>query len=92
LGGKNKYEISKIIAQLTKFAREKLSNNYLELVKITSWDKDTKNTFLFVYQQLLLLLHPAVPFITEYIYQKITREKLLLTEIKIVSEIKNNNL
>ena len=92
MGAGNKYEISKIITQLIKFTREKLSNNYLELVKITPWDKDTKNTFLFVYQQLLLLLHPAVPFITEYIYQKITGEKLLLTKEEIINEAKNNDL
>ncbi|CAG8514830.1 2646_t:CDS:2 [Cetraspora pellucida] len=53
---------------------------------ITKYGKNTKNTLLFVYQQLLLLLHPAIPFLTEYIYQKITQKKLLSAEIETREE------
>ncbi|CAJ0838451.1 12327_t:CDS:2 [Entrophospora sp. SA101] len=43
--------------------------------------------------QLLIMLHPAAPFITEYIYQKITGEEILKAEIEALeAETKNNNL
>ncbi|CFW93444.1 Putative Valine--tRNA ligase (fragment) [endosymbiont DhMRE of Dentiscutata heterogama] len=77
-------EINFATAQLIKFAREKLSNEYLELSKIAPWDTDTKNTTLFVYQQLLIMLHPATPFITEHIYQELTHQKILQAEIEII--------
>ncbi|CAG8846783.1 13757_t:CDS:1, partial [Racocetra persica] len=77
-------EINFATIQLIKFTREKLSNEYLELSKIAPWDTDTKNTILFVYQQLLIMLHPAIPFITEHIYQGLTHQKILQAEIEII--------
>ncbi|CAG8735713.1 13459_t:CDS:2, partial [Cetraspora pellucida] len=79
-----KKEINFATSQLIKFVREKLSNEYLELSKIALWDTNTKNTILFVYQQLLIMLHPAIPFITEHIYQRLTHQKILQTEIEII--------
>jgi len=32
------------------------------------------------------MLHPAIPFITEYIYQDITQEKILLAEVEVVTK------
>jgi valyl-tRNA synthetase len=57
------------------------------LVKLT-WQQDnkpdlaTKKTLLYVYQQVLLYLHPFIPFVTEYLYQKISGEKLLTNQFK----------
>ncbi|KLL05335.1 MAG: valyl-tRNA synthetase [Mycoplasmataceae bacterium RV_VA103A] len=79
-----KKEINFAASQLIKFVREKLSNEYLELSKIAPWDTNTKNTILFVYQQLLIMLHPATPFITEHIYQELTHQKILESEIEII--------
>ena len=81
---KNKYEINLIVGKLIKFTREDLSNNYLELIKTSPWDKHTENTLLYVYQQLLIMLHPVIPFITDYIYQKITQKIILESEIEIL--------
>ena len=64
-----KKETNLATTQLIKFARERLSNEYLELIKVSVWSENTKKTVLFVYQQLLLLFHPSIPYITEYIYQ-----------------------
>ncbi|MCE8158877.1 MAG: class I tRNA ligase family protein [Candidatus Moeniiplasma glomeromycotorum] len=72
-----KKEINLIALKVVKFTREKFSNEYLELVKIFPWEDQTKKTLLFVYQQLLLLLHPLTPFLTEYIYQEVAGEKIL---------------
>lgn len=88
-----KKEINLATAQLIKFARERLSREYLELIKVFSWSKNTKNTLLFVYQQLLLLFHPSIPYVTEYIYQEITQQKILEAEIEVFSgETRNNKL
>ncbi|CAG8456703.1 27242_t:CDS:2 [Gigaspora margarita] len=88
-----KKEINFATTKLIKFAREKLSNEYLELSKISPWDASTKNTLLFVYQQLLIMLHPAIPFITEYLYQEITQREILNEKIeRIETETKKNEL
>ncbi|MEG7978395.1 MAG: class I tRNA ligase family protein [Mollicutes bacterium UO1] len=80
-----KKEINFATSQLIKFTREKLSNEYLELIKISSWDTNTKNTLLFVYQQLLIMLHPAIPFITDYVYQEITQREILNEKIEKIN-------
>ena len=86
-------EINFATSQLVKFTREKLSNEYLELIKVSPWDVNTKNTLLFVYQQLLIMLHPAIPFSTEYIYQEITQQKILDQKIeKMAVKAKEKNL
>jgi len=88
-----KKEINFATAKLIKFTREKLSNDYLELIKISPWDASTKNTVLFVYQQLLIMLHPAIPFITEHIYQEITQQEILNEKIeKIEIKTEKNDL
>lgn len=78
----NKREINLITTQLIEFAKESLSSNYLELIKISPWDEKTEDNLLFVYQQLLIMFHPIIPFITEYIYQELTGEKILTVEIE----------
>ena len=89
---KNKWETSILTSKLIKFVREKLSNNYLELIKIyPTWNKETKDAVLFAYQQLLMMFHPIIPFITECIYQKIAGEKLLLTRFEKTKKEKENN-
>ena len=48
---------------------------------------------LFVYQQLLIMLHPAIPFITEHIYQEITQQEILNEKIeKIEIKTEKNDL
>lgn len=89
-----KKEINFATSKLIKFARERLSNEYLELIKISPWNTNTKNTLLFVYQELLIMLHPAVPFVTDYIYQDLTQEKILEAKIETINikEKKNQGL
>lgn len=74
---KSNWGINLITNKLVKFAWENLSNDYLELIKISPWNENEINTLLFVYQQLLIMLHPVIPFITEFIYQELTQRKIL---------------
>lgn len=78
-------KINFITTELIKFTREKLSNDYLELIKISTWDVSTKKTLLFVYQQLLIMFHPVAPFITEHIYQENTKQKILDQKIDLIN-------
>ena len=73
-----KLETSLLDKKLIDFTWQKLSNEYLELIKITPWSLATKKTLLYVYQQILLYFHPFIPFITEYLYQKVSGQKLLV--------------
>jgi valyl-tRNA synthetase len=88
----DKKNISLIVAKLVKFTREKLSNEYLELVKTCPWNKNVVNTVLFVYQQLLTILHSIIPFITEYLYQEIFEKRILESKIIVIETKKNENL
>lgn len=76
-----KWEINLITNKLIQFGKEILSQQYLELIKPFFWNSNTKKTLLFVYQRLLIMLHPVAPSITDFIYQKITNEKILQTSI-----------
>lgn len=53
---------------------------YIEMTKeqLQSDDQDTtttKSILLYVLEQILLLLHPIMPFVTEEIYQQITKDE-----------------
>ncbi|RHZ36485.1 class I tRNA ligase family protein [endosymbiont GvMRE of Glomus versiforme] len=73
-----KLETSLLAKKLIDFTWQKLSNDYLELIKITAWSPATKKTLLYVYQQILAYFYPFIPFVTEYLYQRVSRQKLLV--------------
>ena len=66
---------------------------YIEMTKeqLQSNDHDTmttKSILLYVLEQILLLLHPIMPFVTEEIYQQITRQtpSIVIAHYPIVNE------
>ena len=74
---------------LYEFTWSEFCDWYLELSKLLLSDEhgseygdETLSTLLHVLEQLLCLLHPVIPFITEDIWQRL-REPLRLTEISI---------
>lgn len=71
---REKWEIGLVVSEVDRFVHKTFSGNYLELLKMFSepWDDQTVNTILFVFQQLLLLLYPAVPFVTNYLYKSVS--------------------
>jgi valyl-tRNA synthetase len=81
----DEYKFSEPLAQLYKFFWNDFCDWYLEWVKPRMQDEQQKpiaqNILAFVLDQILRLLHPFVPFITEGIFQK-------LNEIAPVWELK----
>ncbi len=73
---------------LHEFTWSEFCDWYLELSKLLLTDEqpehaaETLSTLLHVLEQLLCLLHPLIPFITEDIWQRL-REPLQLSEISI---------
>ncbi|WNE41790.1 MAG: Valine--tRNA ligase [Mycoplasmataceae bacterium] len=60
---------------LIDFTKEKISNSYIYLLK-GSINKTSLTTLLYVFQHLLSMLNPFIPFVTEYIYEKISFQKI----------------
>ncbi|MFZ8856615.1 MAG: class I tRNA ligase family protein, partial [Candidatus Nanopusillus sp.] len=68
-----------------KFTWEDFANNYLEKIKerIKNDDKTAKYLLYTIYKIILTMLHPILPYITEYIYQQLYKEDKLIIENKI---------
>ncbi|MGC9079635.1 MAG: class I tRNA ligase family protein, partial [Nanopusillaceae archaeon] len=73
-----------------KFTWEEFANGYLEKVKerIKNGDKTAKWVVYNVYKAILVFLHPIIPFVTEYIYQKLYGEKSTILEEKFENLLK----
>ena len=84
-------KINSSVNYLIDFTKEKLSSSYLEVIKIFPWGNETKEAVSFVFKQLLILLHPVIPFLTGYLYEKFTGKGILFGKIEL-HEIKNDNL
>ena len=66
---------------------------YIEMTKEQLQDESqdtttTRSILLYVLEQLLLLLHPIMPFVTEEIYQQITREdqSIVIADYPVVKD------
>lgn len=72
------FELNAIAKKMYNFVWHVFCDWYLELIKIEPTTAD--NAALFLLRQLLILLHPFMPFITEEIYQRLPepRESILL--------------
>lgn len=68
----SKYRISEALTEIYKFTRDDFSSYYLELVKPaygSPIDRATIGEVEYYFEQVLALLHPFMPFITEELWQ-----------------------
>ena len=68
------FRIADVALSLYRFVREAFCNTYLELIKPAYEEglhSETMDEVLTFFEQLLLLLHPFMPFITEEIWQQL---------------------
>jgi valyl-tRNA synthetase len=89
----DEYKYSEPLAQLYKFFWNDFCDWYLEWIKPRMQDKYQKsiaqNVLAFVLDQILRLLHPFVPFITEGIFQKLN-EITPVRQLKGLAETKKS--
>ena len=62
------YNLSFIFTEMNKLVFDDFANNYLEFVKICKEDKELVNIAINIFVELLIVLHPLIPFITEELY------------------------
>jgi len=67
----DKYEFHNVGAELYKFIWEDFCDGYIEFSKFTSDNISTQSTLIYVLTNILKMLHPFMPFVTEEIYQNL---------------------
>jgi valyl-tRNA synthetase len=87
-----KYDIGLAAAKLYEFVWDDFCDWYIELSKPALYSDDAKRrgeslaVLNFVLSNILKLLHPFAPFITEEIYQSLTDKNVKTTESIMISE------
>ena len=78
----DKYELGNIANDLYDFFWGKFCDWYIEMSKVSADQESTASVIHFVFTNLLKLLHPFIPFVTERIYQELPNheETIMLTD------------
>lgn len=86
-----KYEFGEVSRALYNFIWDEFASWYVEIAKLALKDNRKANTervLIYVLKQILKLLHPFMPFVTERLYQSILKEETIVTTSwPVVSEI-----
>ena len=96
-----KYAFGVATSNLIEFTVSKFCDWYIELSKVDLYGDNkenktrTQNVLYYVFDKLLKLFHPFIPFVTEYIYQELPahEETIMLTSFPTkvgVKNLKNN--
>ncbi|NQX83262.1 MAG: valine--tRNA ligase [Mycoplasmataceae bacterium] len=64
------YNLSIIFNEMNKIVFDDFSNNYLEFIKQDKKNIKQLSRAINIFTELLILLHPMIPFVTEEIYQE----------------------
>ncbi|BFI73128.1 isoleucine--tRNA ligase [Nanoarchaeota archaeon] len=85
------FRYSEYVKLWRKFVWEDFANDYLEKIKdrIKNNDLTAKWVLYNTYKIILLYLHPIMPYVTEYIYQQLYKEKRSIIEEKFGEALKN---
>ena len=67
----DKYEFNNVGSALYSFIWDDFCDNYIEMAKFSLNETNTKSTLYYVILNILKLLHPFMPYVTEEIYQKL---------------------
>ncbi len=72
------YNFTVLIKEIISFIWDDLANNYLELTKAKIYAGDHKTLAIlgYVLKNILIVLHPICPFITEYIYLRLPHDQI----------------
>ena len=77
-----KYELGNVATDLYDFFWGKFCDWYIEMSKVSENKETTASVLNYVFENLLKLLHPIIPFVTEKIYQELPthEETIMLSE------------
>lgn len=67
----DKYEFNNVGSCLYSFIWNDFCDNYIEMAKFSLNENNTKSTLYYVILNIIKLLHPFMPYVTEEIYQKL---------------------
>ncbi len=84
-----KYEFQNVGAILYDFIWSDFCDSYIEFSKFNMDKESTKSTLLYVLTDILKMLHPFMPFVTEEIYQKLPikdSESIMISSYPVVDK------
>ena len=84
----DRYEFGEAAKLIYNYTWNDFASWYLEMTKIEE-SSETKKVLIYVLTNIIKLLHPFMPFVTEEIYQKISKETI---SIMISNWPKNNQI
>lgn len=93
----DRYALGVCASNLMEFTVAKFCDWYIELAKIDLYGDDetrktiTQNVLYYVFDGLLKLFHPFIPFVTEYIYQElpIHEESIMISKFPTKVKVKD---
>lgn len=83
----NNFEFVLAGKYLYDFVWDKFCSWYIEIVKVNLTNDDervclvSQKTLFYVLRQILIMLHPFIPFVTEQIYQQFDLKKSIILEV-----------
>lgn len=89
----DKYSFGVATSNLIEFTVAKFCDWYIELCKVDLYGSDevrkntTQNVLLYVFENILKLFHPFIPFVTEYIYQELPGHEETIMKTKFPSKV-----
>ncbi|MBQ8909003.1 MAG: valine--tRNA ligase [Clostridia bacterium] len=94
----DKYALGVATSNLIEFTVSKFCDWYIELSKVDLYGDDqekktkTQNVLYYVFDRLLKLFHPFIPFVTEYIYQELPLHEETIMRAKFPTKVPVKNL
>ncbi|WP_373439945.1 valine--tRNA ligase [Metamycoplasma equirhinis] len=82
----NKYEFTIIFKLMQEFIINDFSSWYLEFAKF----KDNQYFIPYLFREILITLHPFMPFLTDYLFENIYHEELLEATQQKFAQLENN--
>ncbi|BDT04362.1 valine--tRNA ligase [Spiroplasma ixodetis] len=91
-----KYEFVLVVKALSNFIWNKYCSWYIELNKVNLQNQEQQSnslqTLYYVLQQIIIMVHPFIPFITEAIYEEMGYKNSILTnkfpKVKVMEKTK----
>ena len=90
------YNLTLIFSEMNKLVFDDFTNNYLEFIKVSK-DCDEIKRAINIFIELLISLHPMIPFITEKIYLNFTgimnlKESIMLEKYMTFNEVVDKDM